>query len=75
MFGKRETGMSEKPDDKWTTPLCRKHHDEQHNSGNELLWWASKGIDPFGLALALYQASGDDEIGEGIIASHLARRA
>jgi hypothetical protein len=66
--------MAEKPDDKWTTPLCRKHHDEQHASGNELFWWASKGIDPFGLALALHDASGDDEIGEAIVSSHLAKR-
>jgi hypothetical protein len=73
IYGKRETGGSEKASDKWTVPLCRTHHDEQHKAGNELLWWASKGIDPFGLALALYSASADDEIAEGILNSHLAR--
>ncbi len=51
--GKRETGMSEKPSDKWTVPLCNEHHREQHDAGNELVWWASKGIDPFMLALTL----------------------
>jgi hypothetical protein len=72
LFGKRETGGAEKPADKWTIPLCRGHHDEQH-AGNELTWWASKGLDPFGLALALYDASGDEELAESIIASHRAK--
>lgn len=73
IHGKRETGGAERPADKWTTPLCRQHHDEQHAAGNELLWWASKGIDPFSLALSLYAASGDDEIAEAILNSHLRR--
>jgi hypothetical protein len=68
IHGKRETGGSEKPHDKWTVPLCRTHHDEQH-SGNEILWWASKGIDPFVLALSLYGASGDDEVADSILAA------
>jgi hypothetical protein len=67
IYGKRETGMQEKPSDKWTVPLCRTHHDEQHKAGNELLWWASKKIDPFGLALALHHATGDDEVADGIL--------
>lgn len=75
IYGKRETGAGEKASDKWTVPLCREHHDEQHKAGNELLWWASKGIDPFGLALALHHATGDDEVAEGIIQSHSNRRS
>jgi len=70
IHGKRETGGAEKPSDKWVTPLCRKHHDEQHAAGNEVAWWASKGIDPFGLALSLYAQSGDDEIAESILNAH-----
>lgn len=79
LYGKRETGGGEKSSDKWTVPLCRTHHDEQHKAlerngaSAEITWWASKGIDPFGLALALYAASGDDEIAEGIIRSHMNR--
>lgn len=69
VYGKRETGGAEKASDKWTVPLCREHHDEQHAAGNELTWWASKRIDPFGLALALYAATGDEEIADGIIRS------
>lgn len=70
LYGKSDTGGQAKASDKWTVPLCRPHHDEQHK-GNELLWWAGKGIDPFGLALALHAASGDDEIADGIIRSHM----
>jgi hypothetical protein len=73
IHGKRETGGAEKASDKWTVPLCRAHHDEQHDAGNEIAWWASKGIDPFGLALALHDATGDDEIADGIIRANLAR--
>jgi hypothetical protein len=75
IYGKRETGGGEKASDKFTVPLCRTHHDEQHSAGNELTWWASKGIDPFGLALSLYAATGDDEIADGILRSHLAHRS
>ena len=82
IYGKRETGGGEKASDKWTVPLCREHHDEQHafcEHGKseheaitaELRWWASKGLDPFGLALALYAATGDDDMAEMIIQSHL----
>lgn len=74
LYGKRETGGAEKPSDKFVTPLCRAHHDEQHAAGNELIWWASKGIDPFGLALALHSASGDEDIAEGIIQSNMRAR-
>lgn len=75
LYGKRETGGAEKPSDKFSVPLCRPHHDEQHDAGDELKWWASKGIDPFGLALALHHATGDDEIADGILHSHRNRQA
>jgi hypothetical protein len=50
---KRETGMAEKPSDKWTLPLCNWHHREQHACGDELKFWWSHGIDPFTLAISL----------------------
>jgi Putative HNHc nuclease len=84
IYGKPETGGQAKASDKWTVPLCRVHHDEQHDTTlelsdtrkentAELRWWASKGIDPFGLALALHAASGDDEIAHGIIRANQVR--
>lgn len=54
-YDKRQCGMGEKPDDWWVLPLCRTHHDEQHHRGDELAWWASKGVtDPHAVAKALY---------------------
>ncbi len=53
-YGKRSTGMAEKPDDKWVLPLCRTHHTAQHRE-NELHWWLRMGFpDPFAVAVALY---------------------
>ena len=75
LYGKRETGGQEKASDKWTVPLCRLHHHDQHSAGNELVWWASQKIDPFGLALALHHASGDDAVCEAILQSHMASRS
>jgi hypothetical protein len=74
LYGKRETGGSERPSDKWVVPLCRLHHDEQHDAGSEIKWWASKGADPFGLALALHHATGDDDIADGILHAHRTSR-
>lgn len=54
-YDKRQCGMGEKPDDWWVLPLCRTHHDEQHHRGDEMAWWASKGVlDPHASAKALY---------------------
>lgn len=62
--GKRETGMQEKPDDRWTVPLAaRLHtdgHEAQHKAG-ERAWWAERGIDPCSVALALWGISGDHD--------------
>jgi hypothetical protein len=50
--GKRGLGMQEKSSDAWALPLCNEHHREQHADGNELRWWASKGKNPFELAIS-----------------------
>lgn len=69
-WDKRETGMAEKPDDKWSAPLCNLCHrdgqDAQHKSG-ERDWWAARSIDPLKLATELYAVSGDIEAGRQII--------
>lgn len=69
---KRAVGVAEKPSDHWCTPLCRKHHDEQH-SMNEEWYWRSYGIEnPWQFCLALWAASTADdlEIAEAIVAEH-----
>lgn len=57
---KKHTGMGQKPDDSWTLPLTSTEHKQQH-SENELLFWRSHGIDPFELAIKLYEDSGNFE--------------
>jgi hypothetical protein len=60
---KRPTGMGETAHDRWTVPLCAYHHRlgphglAQHK-GSERLFWEQRGIDPFEIAKALWQASG-----------------
>jgi hypothetical protein len=66
VYGKRETGAGEKPSDQFTTPLCAKHHDEQHR-GSEQDFWKRNGIDPFHLATSLYAISGDHDAAELIL--------
>lgn len=56
-------GMGVKPSDRWTVPLCPRHHREQHNVG-EVTFWADRGVDPYGLAGELWTHSGDRERGE-----------
>lgn len=60
-LGKR-TGIGEKPDDRWTVPLCANCHridpDSQHKIG-EIAFWRAVGINPLRAAQALHRASPD----------------
>lgn len=63
-IGKLQTGMQEKPDDKWSTPLCAYHHRDgigsQHSMGEEDFWRIA-GLNPFDIAARLWIASGGAE--------------
>jgi hypothetical protein len=41
--------------DEFTVPLCRLHHRELHQVGNELSWWKERNIDPLPIALRFWQ--------------------
>ncbi len=44
-----------KVSDEFTVPLCRTHHRELHQSGNEAAWWHDMGIEPLEIAKTLWQ--------------------
>ena len=46
-----------KASDRWTIPLCGKHHDALHANGNERAWCAGHGIDPIASAEYLWAQS------------------
>lgn len=52
-YGKRQTGMGTKPDDRWVVPLSPEEHRDQHAHG-ERAWWEAKRIDPVLVAALLY---------------------
>jgi hypothetical protein len=41
--------------DEFTVPLCRLHHRELHQQGNERTWWSKFNIDPMPIALRFWQ--------------------
>jgi hypothetical protein len=53
---KNPTGGGEKSSDKWALPVCREHHDEQHDAGSEILFWRKYKLDPFAIAMRLWTA-------------------
>jgi ERF superfamily len=46
-----------KVSDEYTVPICRVHHRELHDYGDEASWWAGVGIDPLPIALELWRRS------------------
>jgi hypothetical protein len=44
-----------KVSDEFTVPLCRGHHRELHQVGNEQSWWAERNITPLRIARTLWE--------------------
>lgn len=55
-----------KADDRFTLPLCRYHHEQQHAFG-EGVFWRFYHLDAVLLALALYSITGDAEAADHLI--------
>jgi hypothetical protein len=57
-FAQRK-GLGIKVSDEFTVPLCRTHHRQLHQTGNEMQWWSQidNKIDPLKIAHALWQQS------------------
>ena len=49
----RAIGM--KVSDEFTVPLCRGHHRQLHQAGNELAWWEKLKLDPLETAKILWE--------------------
>src|SRR5262249_9696899 len=48
-------GIGLKVSDEFTVPLCRGHHRQLHQAGNELAWWENLKIDALGIAKDLWK--------------------
>ena len=46
--------LGRKVSDEFAVPLCRRHHRDVHDSGNEAAWWHDIGIDPIEIAHQLW---------------------
>jgi hypothetical protein len=44
-----------KVSDEFTVPLCRGHHRQLHQAGNEIAWWKSAKLDPLEVARAIWE--------------------
>lgn len=49
--------LGRKASDEFTVPLCRIHHREVHQAGDERAWWMAADIDPLRIARALWRKS------------------
>jgi hypothetical protein len=49
--------VGRKSSDEFVVPLCRTHHRQNHNIGDELAWWEPTMIDPLNVALSLWKRS------------------
>ena len=46
--------MGRKTSDEFVVPLCRAHHRQNHEVGDEISWWKRSGIDPLSAANKLW---------------------
>ena len=52
------TALGRKVSDEYTVPLCRTHHRQLHQAGNEVEWWKSVGnVEPLVVARTLWEQS------------------
>jgi hypothetical protein len=50
-----------KVSDEFTVPLCRGHHRQLHQTGNEVVWWQGLKIDALGVARRLWEQTHPNE--------------
>jgi hypothetical protein len=52
--------LGRKVSDEFTVPVCRLHHRELHQQGDEAAWWTGLKIDPVPIAFALWRSTHRD---------------
>jgi hypothetical protein len=50
-----------KVSDEFTVPLCRGHHRQLHQAGNEIAWWKTNNIDALPFARQLWEQTHSNE--------------
>ena len=50
----QQRALGRKVSDEFTVPLCRTHHRELHQRGDELTWWQQLNLDPLPMAHRLW---------------------
>jgi hypothetical protein len=53
----QQRALGRKVSDEFTVPLCRLHHRELHQRGDELTWWQHLNVDPLDTAQRLWRAT------------------
>jgi len=53
----QQRALGRKVSDEYTVPLCRTHHRDLHQGGDELKWWPQLNVDPLNTAQRLWQAT------------------
>ena len=53
----QQRALGRKVSDEFTVPLCRTHHRELHQRGDELTWWQQLNVDPLQTAQSLWRAT------------------
>jgi hypothetical protein len=53
-----------KVSDEFTVPLCRGHHRQLHQAGNEVVWWAKYKVEPLQIAQALWEQTHPSSVGK-----------
>ena len=64
----QQRALGRKVSDEFTVPLCRAHHRELHQRGDERKWWQQLNVDPMPMAQRLWQhtrSNGRDAPTEG----------
>ena len=61
----QQRALGLKVSDEFTVPLCRGHHRQLHQAGNEETWWKSLNIDPLTIAKGFWEQTHPKSASDG----------